>query len=198
MNLTLLPALEEIPLPSDLDQEAQGLSQALNRAYSGAAKRTTGRNTGHPWWDLDCKAAASRNRKELSVESARNLRNTVRKAKNSYWATKLDNVTGPIDVFRMTKWHQSTGIYRSPPLKDPQHPENPPARSLEEKRNLLVSELLTNSAEAGDISDTCPTAATRSIDFPLIMSKDIYKLILKAGNITLKVNEILTIILQVA
>jgi hypothetical protein len=83
-NLTLLPALEEIPLPLDLDQEAQGLSQALNRAYSGAAKRTTGRNTGHPWWDLDCKVVTSRNRNELLTESARNLRNTVRKAKNSY------------------------------------------------------------------------------------------------------------------
>jgi hypothetical protein len=61
----------------------------------------------------------------------------VRKAKNSYWTTKLDSITDPTDVFRMTKWHQSTGTYRSPPLKDPQHPERPPTRSLEEKRNSL-------------------------------------------------------------
>jgi hypothetical protein len=98
----------------------------------------------------------------------------------------------------MTKWHQSTGIYRSPPFKDPQHPENPLVRSLEEKRNLLVSELLTNSVEAGDISDTCLTTVTRSINFPLITSEDVRKSILEAGNIALGADEISTAILQAA
>jgi hypothetical protein len=98
----------------------------------------------------------------------------------------------------MTKWHQSTGTYRSPPLKDPQHPENPPARSLEEKRNLLVSKLLTNSAEAGDIPDVCLTAARRSIDFPPITFEDVRKLVLEAGNTAPGADEIPIAILQVA
>jgi hypothetical protein len=96
------------------------------------------------------------------------------------------------------KWHQSIRIYKSPPLKDPQYPENPPARSLEEKRNLLVSKLLINSAKARDISDTCPTAATRSINFPLITSEDVRKLVLEAGNTAPGADEIPTVILQAA
>jgi|SRR5271163_203051 len=102
-----------------------------------------------------------------------------------------------MDVFWMTKWHQSTGTYRSPPLKDPQHSERPSARSLEEKRNLLVSELLINIAEAGDISSTFPMAATHSIDFPPIIPKDIYKSVLEARNIALKADEIPIAILQI-
>jgi hypothetical protein len=83
-NLVSIPALREPPLLVDLDNEARQLTQALQAAYSKAAKRTTGRNTGQPWWNTDCKTAANENRKVYSPETARNLRNTVRKAKSKY------------------------------------------------------------------------------------------------------------------
>jgi hypothetical protein len=162
---------------------------------SEAAKRTTGRNTGQPWWNSDCKAAADKNRRDLTLESARKLRNAVRKAKNKYWAIKLDLVTDPIDVFRMTKWHQSTSIYRSPPLKDPSHSDNPPAKSIEEKRELLVAELLINKAEAGDIPPDTLTAATRHIDFPPITAEDARKAVIEAGNTAPRADEVPTAIL---
>jgi hypothetical protein len=85
-----------------------------------------------------------------------------------------------------------------PPSKDPQHLEKPPAKSLEEKRELLVSKLLTNKAEAGDIPFDTPTAATRKIDFPPISTEDVRKAVIEAGNTAPGVDEVPTAILQAA
>jgi len=194
-SLTSHSALKDAPSTIDLDKEALLLTQSLQNAYSKAAKRSTGRNTGQPWWTADCKKAAKENCKGPTLDSARKLRNTVRKAKNEYWAIRLDSVVNPIDVFQMTKWHQSTGIYRSPPLKDPLHPDKPPARTIEEKRELLVAELLTNKAEAGDIPLDTPTVAARHIDFPPITAKDVCKAVLKASNTAPDADKVPTAIL---
>ena len=56
---------------------------------------------------------------------------------------------------------------------------------MEEKRDILVRNLLTNTAEAGDIPFDSPTMATRKINFPPITVTDICKAILKAGNTAL-------------
>jgi hypothetical protein len=90
----------------------------------------------------------------------------------------------------MTKWHQSMGSYRSPPLIGPQQPASLPARSIEEKQALLIKELLTNTAKAGDIPGSSPAVTAQSIPFPLITPKDIYKSILGAGNTALGMDEI--------
>ena len=95
----------------------------------------------------------------------------------------------------MTKWHQSTGIYRSPLLKDPSHSDNPLAKSIEEKRELLVAELLISKAEAGDIPSDILTAAIRYIDFPLITAEDARKAVIKAGNTAPRADEVPTAIL---
>jgi hypothetical protein len=78
LPLTDAPSIEE------LDFAATSLTEAVSKAFSRSAIRTTGQNTGQPWWDSDCKTAAQENRRERSDESARNLRNTVRKAKSKY------------------------------------------------------------------------------------------------------------------
>src|SRR5436190_16111778 len=126
--------------------------------------------------------AVQENQAEFSAETARNLRNTVRKAKSKYWADKLDSVTDTNNVFKMTKWHQSTGRYHSPPLTDLQNPMGTPAISTSEKRDLLIRELLTNTADAGNISFDAPAIAARDIPFPVTMAQDICKAILGAGN----------------
>jgi hypothetical protein len=98
----------------------------------------------------------------------------------------------------MTKWHQSTGSYRTPPLIDPQQPASLPARSVEEKRALLIKELLTNTAEAGDIPSSSLAVAARSIPFPPITPEDVRKSILGAGNTALGMDEIPTPVLRLA
>jgi len=98
----------------------------------------------------------------------------------------------------MTQWHQSTGNFRSPLLIDPQSPSAPPAISTEEKRALLVKELLTNSAEAGDIPFNSPVTAIRAVEFPEIIVQDVRKAVLKAGNTAPGADEIPTKVLQLA
>jgi hypothetical protein len=71
-------------------------------------------------------------------------------------------------------------------------------RSIEEKRALLIRELLTNTAKAGDIPGSSLAVMARSILFPLITPKDVRKLILGAGNTALGIDEIPTPILRLA
>src|SRR5438045_2658 len=157
----------------ELDSAAINLTKAISEAYTASTKRSLGQNTSQPWWNSDCKAAVQENRAKSSVKSACNLQNTVRNAKTKFWADKLDLVKDMNDVFKMTKWHQSTGNFQSPPLVDPQDPTGTPAKSTNEKRDLLVKELLTNSAEAGDILFDVPMVASRNISFPEITAQDV-------------------------
>jgi hypothetical protein len=68
-------------------------------------------------------------------------------------------------------------------------------RSIEEKQALLIKELLINMVKAGDILGSSLVVAARSILFPLIIPKDVRKLILGAGNTALGIDEIPTPIL---
>jgi hypothetical protein len=80
-------------------------------------------------------------------------------------------------------------------LKDPQYPTRPLAKTLKEKRDLLVKELLVSVVETRDILNTVPLIAFRNIDFLAIIFEDVHKAVLKAKNTILGVNEILIAIL---
>jgi hypothetical protein len=197
-NCKALCPLPASPAAIDLDQAASDLTQAISKAFNGSAKRTLGQNTGYPWWNKDCSDAVKAHRSSQSPTTARNLRNIVRKAKKQYWEKKLDTVQEIKDVFRMTKWHTSTGAYRSPPFTDPQNPHAGLVADINKKQDILIRNLLTNSAEAGDIPFDSPTAATRKINFPPVTVTDIRKAILEAGNTTPGQDEIPTAILKAA
>jgi hypothetical protein len=107
-------------------------------------------------------------------------------------------VTKIKDVFDISKWHKSTGTYRSPPLKDPQYPDAPPAVSPSDKRTILINNLLQNTAEVGDIPLSCPTAPTTTLPFPKITETDTKEAIYSAGNTTSGVDRIPTCILKTA
>lgn len=98
----------------------------------------------------------------------------------------------------MTKWHKSTGSYRSPPLKDPLRPDSPLAVALQEKRDILSRNLLQNMAEAGDIPLDTPAVPSCSLPFPDITMAQVEKSILQAGNTTPGADELPTCIVKVA
>ncbi len=199
LSTSLLPPLPPGWTPvATLDSTAADLTHQISAAFVGSAKRTLGQSTGQPWWDADCRKAVEENRLLHNDDTAKSLRNTVRRAKARYWAQKLDNTREIKDVFRMTKWHESTGKYRSPPLVDPQDSTALPAVTITQKRDLLIKELLTNTAEAGDIPFDAPNTAARAIQFPRITSQDIRNSILRAGNTAPGLDEIPTKILQLA
>jgi hypothetical protein len=83
-------------------------------------------------------------------------------------------------------------------MKDPLRPDNLPAVALHEKRDILVRNLLQNSAEAGDISLETFAVPTCSLPFPDITMAQIEKAVLYAGNITPGFDELPTSILKTA
>jgi hypothetical protein len=186
------PTLDE----NGLDTLAEGLTAALYNAYQGAAKRSSGACSGHPWWDPDC--AQTRQLYRIGACTKRDFRRVVRRAKVQYWRNKLDQATKAKDVFDMSKWHKSTGSFQSPPLQDPLSPGLPPATTLPEKRAVLVRNLLQRQAEAGDIPLDAPAVPATALPFPEVNTTDVERAILRAGNTAPGADEIPTRILQLA
>lgn len=191
----------------DLDSLALAIVKAVKNAYEGSAKRSLGQGMGNPWWNDDCKNALQSIRAarrtpsttDPALQSAqKGLRNAVRTAKRAFWREKIDNVTSAKEVFDMSKWHKSTGSYRSPPLKDLRFPDDPPASSLSAKRDVLVGNLLQNMAEVGDIPANSPAVPRGSLSFFKPTLEDIQEAILRANNTAPGADEITTRILQAA
>jgi ribonuclease HI len=180
----------------DLDSLANEITSAISTAYKGSARRTLAQGIGQPWWNNDCRKARQDYRSSLC--SKRDFRRTTRRAQRQYWRDKLNAVTQIKDVFDMSKWHKSTGSFRSPPLKDPLRPNSLPAVAINEKRDILVRNLLQNSAEAGDISLDSPAVPSASLPFPDISMAQIEKSILHAGTTAPGADGIPTCILKVA
>src|SRR5271165_7041599 len=90
----------------------------------------------------------------------------------------------------MTKWHKSTRAYCSPLFADLQNPYLGLAVGIEEKRDILLCNLLTNLAKVSDIPFDSSTAATCKIDFFSVTVTDICKSILGARNTTSSLDEI--------
>jgi hypothetical protein len=68
-------------------------------------------------------------------------------------------------------------------------------RSIKEKQALLIKELFINTAKVRDILGFSLAVIARSILFPLIIPKDVYKLILGVSNTALGINKIPMLIL---
>jgi ribonuclease HI len=193
-NLTQIKPLNS--LKDDLEILAHGLVSAIHGAYKGSAKRSLPHGRGQPWWNLECKEALQNYRSGSLPKDE--FRKTTRKAQRQYWRDKLKTAAQTKEVFDISKWHKSVGSYRSPPLKDPLRPNEPPAVSTQEKRDILVRNLLQNSAEAGDIPLDCPAVPSATLPFPEISMAQVEKAILKAGNTAPGEDELQTNILKVA
>jgi hypothetical protein len=66
---------------------------------------------------------------------------------------------------------------------------------MEEKRELLVIELLISKAEVSNIPFNIPIITTHYIDFSLIIAEDVHKAIIEAGNTAPSINKVLIAIL---
>jgi len=186
-----------LPGTQALDNAAEGLATAISEAYQGAATRSLGKGTGVPWWSNDCKDALREYRAAgPSSDSKKAFRKVVRRAKQGFYSNKINTASTAKDVFSMTKWHRSTGSFRSPPLKDPTRPDDPPAISLESKRNVLARNLLQNPAEAGDIPIDSPSVPITQLPFPEITDQEIQRAVLRTGSTAPGEDEIVTSVLQ--
>jgi hypothetical protein len=177
-NLTQVKPLDTSK--DDLEELAHGLISAIHNAYEGSAKRSLPHGRGQPWWNVECKKALQNYRSGLLSKD--DFRREIRKTQRQFWRNKLTTAAQTKEVFDISKWHKSVGLYRSPPLNDPLRPDEPPAVSIQEKRDLLIHNLLQNTAEAGDIPLDCPAVPSAALPFPEIFMAQVEKAILKAGN----------------
>ncbi|KAI0995073.1 hypothetical protein K3495_g13108 [Podosphaera aphanis] len=138
---------------------ASELTEAIRSAYAAAARRSLGFGKGNASWDTSCKLARQKYKKVCSgpmteddaIRERNEYRRTIIRAKKAHFIKKAAAAASGKDIFALTKWHKSTGNFRSNPLKDPMFPDRPPATSLPVKREIPLGNLLTNLAEVGDI-----------------------------------------------
>lgn len=204
-SITSISPIPTHPRPVDLDTLAEGITKAMHNAYSGAAQRSHGHGKGSPWWDLSCKLARQDYKSTIKAlivssdelkEAKKNYRRIIKKAKNDFYRAKIEKASTSKEIFSITKWHKSTGIYRSTPLKDPTFPDNPPATTTAEKRQILIRNLLTNHSDAGDIPMDTPTVPRSAFSFPQISKEEIREAVLRAGNTAPGIDEVPTAIFK--
>lgn len=160
---------------ASLDQRAEQIISILHHSFSTSAKGSLPHGRGQPWWNQNCKEARKKYRRKIQDGSVcradrKEYRKVTRKAKVTFCQKKIDEVATAKGIFEIAKWHKSKGAFRTPPLKDPLNPEAPPAESIEDKRNVLARNLLSNQSEVEDIPTTTPTVATTSLPFPSLTS----------------------------
>jgi hypothetical protein len=172
----------------DCDSPLLVSTSAIHSAYTASATRSLPQGGGKPWWNTECKKALRDYRTGLYTQ--KDFRRVIKQAQQQYWRQKISAATASKEVFDMSKWHKTTGSYRSPPMKDPLRPDNPPAVALHEKCDILARNLLQNSAEAGDIPLETPAVPTCSLPFLDITMAQIEKAVLYTGNTTLGSDEL--------
>lgn len=172
-----------------LDKRAEELSQILLSSFAGSAKQSLPHNKGQPWWNEECREARKRFKEkirdgEVSREHRKAFRKVVRRAKTLFYQKITEQAVNARDVFKITKWHKSKGMYRTPPLLDPLSPNSPPVQSTENKRDVLARNLLCNKSQAEDILLSAPAVPRTSLPFPNLTSSEVSKAILGASNTT--------------
>lgn len=96
----------------------------------------------------------------------------------------------------MANLHKTTGVYMSPPLRDPANPNAPLASSLQEKREILLQNLLKEAAEAQDIPLEAPAVPCRELTFEAITDQEVEKADFKGVNTAPGEDEIPSMVLK--
>jgi len=161
------------PSPTQLDQLAENITDAVNTALTASTKRVLGQGPGQPWWDQTCRDAIRSYRRtsadpeseENEVEQARkDLRRTIRKAKRDYWREKINSVLERKDIFQIVGLGQSTGCFHSPAFVDPEL--GPTFARPKEKRDLLIHTLLQKAVCEEDVPIYIDTQQQPHLPFP--------------------------------
>lgn len=188
---------------AQIEHRARTLVKNLQMSLAGSARHSLPHNKGQPWWDFACKEA-KRNFREASRHGTPSLadkkafRKVVKKAKSNFYRKKLEEISSAKDAFEVSKWHKSKGQFRTPPLVDPLRSENEPAQTPEEKRDVILRNLLSNNTQTEDIPNRVPTVAHVSLPFPKFNEFEITEAILRVRSTTPGRDGISTALLRIA
>ncbi|KAM4055483.1 endonuclease-reverse transcriptase domain-containing protein [Hirsutella rhossiliensis] len=110
----------------DLDTLANAIIDLIQTAARAAGRRSQRQPRRAPWWNDECIAAVAEHRcvrrafplgfnRDVQL-ARRDLRRVVRRAKRAYWRNLIDGVQDDSDIFKITRWLKSPGVFRPPPL----------------------------------------------------------------------------------
>ncbi|KAI0995332.1 hypothetical protein K3495_g12850, partial [Podosphaera aphanis] len=189
--------------PASLDKRAEDIIQILLCSFSGSVRRSLPHTKGQPWWNQSCKEAKIAYREKIRAGNASQVdrkafRKVSKHAKIAFFQKKVDEATNAKDVFVISKWHKTRGIFRTPPVKDPLSPDSPPEQKLESKMRILIRNLLSNQSEVEDIPLSTPIVAHTSLPFPELTASEVSNAILSAGNTTPGKDQIPSSVLRLA
>ncbi|OAQ61343.1 reverse transcriptase, RNaseH [Purpureocillium lilacinum] len=176
--------------PGDLDLLANAIIDLMQTAARAAGRQSQRRSTGAPWWNEECIAAVAELRCvrrafplgfNYEVQTARReLRAVVRRAKRTYWRNLINGVQEGKDIFKVTRWLKSPGVFRPPPLQVGETIVG----TQTDKAEALRQATLERRTAADDISDPwIPVDVTTHIpiqaDVPI---EEVQDSLLRTGN----------------
>ncbi|KAI1002774.1 hypothetical protein K3495_g5429 [Podosphaera aphanis] len=150
-----------------------------------------------------CKEARSEYREKIRAGTAsqtdrKGFRKVINNSKVAFFQKRVDEATNAKNVFDITKWHKSKGVFRCFPLKDPLASDSPPEQQVEGKMMIIARNLLTNHSDVEDISFNAPTVAHKALSFPEVTVPKVSNAFLEAGNTTPGKDQIPNVILRLA
>jgi len=181
--------LSSCPSPSQLDELAVSITQAISTALEASTKRAYPRPCGHKWWNQDCARVVRTLRRvtrdptatqEDIQEAKRAFRRVVRHSKRHFWRSKVDEFKEPKDVFNAVKWNRTEGSLPISPLREGEHLHV----STDDKANYLVRALLQKTSCSEDVELNLEPINDPRLPFPAISEKEIYNAVVRPKNST--------------
>ena len=177
------------PSPSQLDELALSITQAISTSLEVSTKRAYPRPCGHKWWNQDCSSVVRTLRRTVQdpmstpedIRDAKQaLRRVVRHSKRQFWRSKVDQFEEPRDVFNAVKWNRTEGTLPISPLKEGDQLHS----STDDKANYLVRALLQKASCSEDVEVNLEPINNPKLPSPVIMEKEIYTAVAKPKNST--------------
>ncbi|KAJ6785029.1 hypothetical protein PWT90_10770 [Aphanocladium album] len=193
---------------AQIEDMARNLQQILQDSARACGRVSRGRRARScPWWNQDCKDAFEdlritrriyENQRGEDVQRSRvRFKRVIRRSRQKFWRTLINEVTAPDDVFKLTKWMKPRQRLQPPPIQ-----VGDTTYSTDMQRALVLRrEKLERRDASDDIADPWQPTVEPARDIPFartIPAKEIEKAILQTGNTTPGSDGITTRMLQAA
>ena len=181
--------LPPCPSPSQLDELALNITQAISTSLEASTKRVYPRPCGHKWWNQDCTRVVKTLRRvtrdptstaEDIGDAKQALRRVVRHSKRHFWRSKVEEFEEPKDIFNAVKWNRTEGALPISPLKEGDQLHS----STDDKANYLVRALLQKASCSEDVEVNLEPIDDPKLPFPAITEKEIHTAVAKPKNST--------------
>ena len=192
----LLPNIPSNPSPSDLDTLAEGITGAIQQAYTAAYGATRhGPSQGTPWWNDQCRKAEQEFKKAkrrvrtlgpdphlsgVCDQARQRFHRTITTTKQQFFQDKVEHVSSDKELFKMVGWSSSRSRIRNPFLL---RPDGSKAATSADRAELLLDAHLPCNRANQDVPRTQTTSPAPSSAgcWPEITADEIEKAVLQTS-----------------